>query len=182
MGCGASCGAWRRHRAAIFAPKNHTAAMPPRMVEPTRMSPSTVDRPGLLEPVKVVIEPRCEIIDGIRDLLFLAVAQQFRPDVERASAARILIVGVVHDPFDRRDTPPSLGIKFVGTVKVGKAWSAPIAAIACAALERVLWERPAIGAAYLFPSAASVEKPASYEEAPRRLLEGSGSRRSAKQD
>jgi integrase-like protein len=68
------------------------------------------------------------------------------------------------------------------TDKMGKAWSAPIGASVRAALERVQRERPGIGAAYLFPSAATPEKPVSYEEARRWLLEAERRAEVAKQD
>ncbi len=68
------------------------------------------------------------------------------------------------------------------TDKMGKAWSAPIDANTRAAIDRVLRERPGIGAAYLFPSAASIEKPVSYEEARRWLLEAEALAQLPKQD
>jgi integrase len=68
------------------------------------------------------------------------------------------------------------------TDKMGKGWAAPIDATVRAALDRVLRERPGIGAAYLFPSAACSEKPVSYEEARRWLLDAEGLAKVAKQD
>ncbi len=80
-------------------------------------------------------------------------------------------------------TTPHGAIQWPGeTDKMGKAWSAPIDGSVRAALDRVLRERPGIGGAYLFPSAASVEKPVSYEEARRWLLDAERLAELSKQD
>lgn len=55
------------------------------------------------------------------------------------------------------------------TDKMGKAWSAPIGADVRATLERMLRERPGIGAAYLFP--VKPETPVPYDTARRWLIE-----------
>ncbi len=57
------------------------------------------------------------------------------------------------------------------TDKMGKAWAAPITADVRTALERVLRERPGIGAADLFPSPVHPEQAVPYDMARRWLLE-----------
>ncbi len=66
---------------------------------------------------------------------------------------------------------PHGAIRWPGsTDKEGRAWAAPITAAVRGALERLLRERPGIGAAYLFPSPVDPTRPIDYGLASEWLL------------
>ncbi|HEX6030517.1 MAG TPA: tyrosine-type recombinase/integrase, partial [Tepidiformaceae bacterium] len=63
----------------------------------------------------------------------------------------------------RTSSAPHGAIRWPGsTDKEGREWMAPIDAKVRAALDRILGERPGIGAAYLFPSPADAAQPIDY--------------------
>jgi integrase len=68
------------------------------------------------------------------------------------------------------------------TDKVGKETVVPISPEVRAALDRVLEERPGIGAAYLFPSPVDPDLPVRYERASRWLLKAEELAELPKQD
>ncbi|HSD33408.1 MAG TPA: hypothetical protein VLB49_15940, partial [Gemmatimonadales bacterium] len=68
------------------------------------------------------------------------------------------------------------------TDKMGKAWYAPLNAEARAAVDRVLAQRPGIGAAYLFPRPDDASKEVSYDTASDWLVKAEGLASLPKQD
>lgn len=67
---------------------------------------------------------------------------------------------------------PHGAIRWPGaTDKEGREWVAPISPRVRAALDRVLRDRPGIGAAYLFPCPTDPTRPVQYERVRRWLLE-----------
>ncbi len=83
--------------------------------------------------------------------------------------------------LERTKTRPHGAIRWPGeTDKEGQEWWAPISATVRKVLERVLSERPGIGAAYIFPSPLDPTCPVRYELASAWLLEGEGLAKVAK--
>jgi integrase-like protein len=129
---------------------------------------------------------RYERIRGVSDRVMTEVRQDGKPvplrsylsevlDVVQGTGRRVsAVLALRYENFvlAKSQKAPHGSIRWPGeTDKMGKAWSAPITAAVRAALERVLRERPGIGAAYLFPSPAHPDRPVPYDVARRWLLE-----------
>lgn len=87
-------------------------------------------------------------------------------DIANGTARRIsAICQLRYEDLQLTPTPsaPHGAIRWPGTTdKEGRAWAAPITPLVRAGLERVLRERPGIGAAYLFPSPVDPTCPIEY--------------------
>jgi integrase len=85
-------------------------------------------------------------------------------DVAAATGRRISAILALRYQDLRLDHGPLGAIRWpANTDKVGREWLVPVNAQVRAALDRVLADRPGIGAAYLFPSAGNPTKPVSKE-------------------
>ncbi len=88
-------------------------------------------------------------------------------DIVQGSGRRISAVCALQYQdlrLDKTKGAPHGAIRWPGeTDKMGKEWVAPISGRVRAALDRVLKERPAVGAAYLFPSPTDRSEPVRYE-------------------
>ena len=95
-------------------------------------------------------------------------------DIANGTARRIsAICQLRYEDLQLTPTPnaPHGAIRWPGsTDKEGRAWAAPIAPPVRAALERILRERPGIGAAYLFPTPVDPTLPIEYGLASEWLL------------
>ena len=87
-------------------------------------------------------------------------------DIAHGTGRRISAICQLRYEDIRLTSAPSAphgAIRWPGsTDKEGREWVAPVDATVRAALERVLRERPGIGAAYLFPSPADPTQPLDY--------------------
>lgn len=126
----------------------------------------------------VASDDRFEALRAVSDRVLMELRWGGRPVRQRSYLSEIL--DLAHDTGrritaicslryeDLRLTPTPTGphgaIRWPGEFdKEGREWSAPISPRVRAALERVLQERPGIGAAYLFPCPTDPSRPVQYE-------------------
>jgi len=97
-------------------------------------------------------------------------------EIANGTARRISAICQLRDEDLRLIPTPSTphgAIRWPGeTDKEGREWGAPVTAGVRAALDRVLRERPGLGAAYLFPSASDPGQPITKNRATIWLLQG----------
>ncbi len=130
----------------------------------------------------VVNSDRFEKIRGVADQVMMAVgsgkSQRSQPsylpellDLVWGTGRRISAVLALRFEDLRLDLKPHGAIRWPkNTDKIKREWVAPLNAAARAAIDRILAERPGIGAAPLFPSPLDPSKPMSKELADKWLL------------
>ena len=93
-------------------------------------------------------------------------------DLAHGTGRRVSAICALRYDDLRLDAKPYGAIRWpAATDKQGRETTAPIAPAVRAALDRVLRERPGIGARYLFPSPTNPDEPVAYERARTWLLE-----------
>jgi integrase len=93
-------------------------------------------------------------------------------DLAQGTGRRISAICALRFEDLRLDVKPYGAIRWpAATDKQGRETTAPISPLVRSAIDRVLRERPGIGARYLFPSPANPDEPVAYERVRRWLLE-----------
>jgi integrase len=104
-------------------------------------------------------------------------------DIAFGTGRRISAICALRYEDFRLDVKPHGAIRWpAATDKQGRETTAPISPKVRAALDRILKERPGIGAAYLFPCPTNPNEPVAYERVRTWLLEAEGLAKLSKQD
>ena len=134
----------------------------------------------------VATDDRYEATKGVSDQVLMEIRWEGRRRVQRSYLSELLdlangtarrisaICKLRYEDLRLASTPnaPQGAIRWPGeTDKEGREWWAPIGPTVRAALERILRERPGLGAAYLFPSPADPAVPITKDRASLWLLE-----------